>query len=357
MGAKIDRWAPVGLRAPGAKTAVVRELAAALPRTLVSLPGRIRSRPVRLSLTPRMRRRLVLGAIAVLVFGSLYHFWLRDSSLVAVEEVQVTGLSTKDGPRIRATLEAAAQDMTTLHIRVGELEEAARQFPVVGSIEVERDFPHGLRIHVEERPAAALVSVDDVPVPVAADGTVLSGLRPPEGLPLLRMEKPAADGRVTDPRTLRALLVAGAAPGELPQRIERVTEGPEQGIVVALEDGPEIIFGDADYVVEKWTAAVRVLADPEAAGATYVDVRLPERPVAGGLPVETIEPVAPAGEPIPAPPVEPVAPEAAVPTEPGAVVPGTPVDPAAPEAVPAPPTTAAPAPTPPTTTAPTDPQP
>jgi hypothetical protein len=34
-------------------------------------------------------------------------------------------------------------------------------------------------------------------------------------------------------------------------------------------------------------AAARVLSDRDAAGATYIDVRLPERPVAGGLPTDT----------------------------------------------------------------------
>lgn len=278
----------------------------------------------------------MLAALVALLLGSLYHFWLRNSSLVAVNDVEVTGLTTKDGPRIQAMLESVAEDMTTLNVRVDELEEAASAFPVVGSIHVEADFPHGLRIEVEERPAAALVSVDGVPLPVAADGTVLRGLRPPEGLPLLRMEKPATDAHVTDPQTLRALLVAGAAPAGFAQRIERISEGPEQGIVVELRNGPDVIFGDADYAIEKWTAAARVLADVDAAGATYIDVRLPERPVAGGLPVETIEPVAPAGEVI-APPVEAVPPETTVDPTTGAPV----TDPAVP----------------PTTTAPTTPQP
>jgi len=233
----------------------------------------------------------------------------------------------------------------------------ARQFPVIGAIHVERDFPHGLRIEVEERRPAALVSVDGVPVPVAGDGTVLQGLQVPEGLALLRMDEPAVDGRVTDPRTLRALLVAGAAPGGFPQRIDRVSEGPEQGIVIELEDGPEIIFGDADLAVEKWAAAARVMADADAAGASYIDVRLPERPVAGGLPVETIEPVAPAGEVV-LPPVEAVPPEAAVPpADPEAVTPGTTVDPAAPAPVTTPPATAPPAETAPVAPAPTSPQP
>jgi len=281
--------------------------------------------------------------------AGLYHFWLRDSSLVGVNEVEVTGLTTKDGPRIQAMLESVGEDMTTLHVQQDELEEAVSTFPVVGSIYVEADFPHGLRIEVTERPAAALVSVDDVPVPVAADGTLLRGLTPPEGLPLLRMEKPVTENQVTDPRTLRALLVTGAAPAGFPQRIDRVSEDAEQGVVIELEDGPEIIFGDADLVDEKWTAAVRVLADSDAAGATYIDVRLPERPVAGGLPVETIEPVAPAGDVI-TPPAEPVTPDSGVPAEDGTVTPEATVDPTTATA----PTTTTPEPT---TTTPTETQP
>ena len=38
-----------------------------------------------------------------------------------------------------------------------------------------------------------------------------------------------------DPRTLRALVVTGAAPRQLQQRIERVSEGPARGIVLQLQ--------------------------------------------------------------------------------------------------------------------------
>ena len=315
----------------------MRDLALALPRTLAAFPSRIASRPVRLSLTPRARRRAAAALLAAAVLGSLYWFWFRDSSFVEVRSVEVTGLTTKDGPRIESALAAAGEEMTTLHLRVEEIEEVAKAFPVIGSVEVTPDFPHGLRIEVAERRPAALVSVDGVPLPVAGDGTVLRGLQPPEGLAVVRMEKPVSDGRVTDPRTLRALLVAGAAPGAFPQRIERISESSQRGIVLELEEGPEIVFGDADHAVEKWAAATRVLADPEAQGATYIDVRIPERPVAGGLPVETIEPVAPAGDVVAtAPPVDPAVPvdPAAVPTDPAAPAPvdptaAAPTDPAA----------------------------
>ena len=90
-----------------------------------------------------------------------------------------------------------------------------------------------------------------------------------------------------------------------------------KGVVVPLENGPSVVFGDGSRVRAKWAAAVRVLADPDAAGAEYVDVRIPERPVAGGLPVKT---VAPAG----------------VPAEPAAPGPGAAVPPTAPNAPPLP---------------------
>ena len=85
----------------------------------------------------------------------------------------------------------------------------------------------------------------------------------------------------------------------------------EEGIVVELRDGPELIFGDATRVRAKWIAAVRILADPEAAGASYIDVRLPGRPAAGGLPAETLAPVAPAGS------AELAAPQGTAPAAPG----------------------------------------
>jgi cell division protein FtsQ len=86
-----------------------------------------------------------------------------------------------------------------------------------------------------------------------------------------------------------------AAPAPLRRRIERVNEEPGRGLVVELRRGPDVVLGSAERLEGKWAAAARVLADPAARGASYVDVRLPERPVAGGLGAQTIAPAAPAG--------------------------------------------------------------
>lgn len=108
-------------------------------------------------MTPRIRRRLLLAAAVWVILASIYQFWFRDSSFVAVNHVEVTGLTTKDAPSIRSALEAAGEDMTTLHLNRDALDAVAKQFPAIRSIAVETDFPHGLVIHVTERVPAALV--------------------------------------------------------------------------------------------------------------------------------------------------------------------------------------------------------
>src|SRR4051812_35932261 len=97
----------------------------------------------------RIRIGLGLVTVVVLVVGGW--LWLRDSSLVAVREVEVTGVTTSDGDRVRAALERAAQTMTTLHVREDALRGATAVFPSVGGLEVQTGFPHRLTIRVLER--------------------------------------------------------------------------------------------------------------------------------------------------------------------------------------------------------------
>ncbi|HEV7845617.1 MAG TPA: FtsQ-type POTRA domain-containing protein [Thermoleophilaceae bacterium] len=308
-----------------------------------------RVRPLAM-LPPSFRRRVLFALTACLVLAAGYQFWLRDSSFVAVEKVTVSGLTTKDANRVRAALTSAAHDMTTLHVKREELEQAIVAYPVVRALEVSPDFPHGLRIHVVEHRPAALVGG----LPVAGDGTILRGL-PVEGrLPTIPARGNLHGTRLKDPISLHAALVAGGAPAALRSRLEQVEMRGEDGLVVGVRDGPELIFGDATRVHAKWLAAARVLADPDAAGATYIDVRLPGRPAAGGLPAETLAPVAPAGAALMAPPTAAAPTGTAVDpaTEPLAPASPDPAQQSAPESAAAPaPTSAQPAPAPADTTA------
>ena len=299
---------------------------AAATATLRTLPR------VAAVLPPRLKRGLLIALAAAVLLTSLYHLWFRDSSFARVEKVTIFGLSTSDAPRIRNALEAAARDQSTLNVSVADLEQAVASYPIVHSLSVTPDFPHRLTIDVvEHRPVLALV-VGSRRVAVSASGTLLPGVAATSGLPVIRINGALPQREITDLATLQLVRVLGAAPDALRRRLLDARQRKGKGIVVRVRQGPDLIFGNAHRAAAKWAAAARVLADPKAAGASYVDVRLPERPAAGGLPVETIAPVAAAG-------TKPAAPAGT----PGAAVPDTSVTPGATVAPPAP-TTTAPAP-------------
>lgn len=232
------------------------------------------------ALGPHGRRRLAVGA---LLAGLLVATFLivRESSLVAVRDVSVTGVSGRDSARVRAALTSAAQDMTTLHVDVDALRTAVAPYPIVKDLRVHRDLPHGLRISVIEHVPVAGVSVDGQRMAVAADGTLLRGTSVAD-LPTLPLRTPPAGDRIPAGQTARIVAVLGAAPVRLRPLVSKVFVG-SRGLTLRLSTGTSLYFGTTDRVDAKWAAAARVLADPSSKGATYLDVRLPERPAAGGL--------------------------------------------------------------------------
>ena len=258
-----------------------------------TLPRRRATRRLRL---PRVPLRVLLAVVAVATLLGAGWLWLRDSSLAQVRDVTVTGASSSEEGRIRAALEAAALDMTTLRVREESLRAAAAPFSSVAGLRVDTDFPHGLRIEVLEHEAVAALAIGDRTIAATGSGLVLRGVVPGEELPVIRIDAAPAGERVDNANTLTALAVAGAAPEQLRSRIDRFWTGPK-GMMLALIDGPEVIFGTAADSRRKWLAAARVLADPSAAGATYLDVRSPERVAAGG--------VGPVPEPTPEPTADP----------------------------------------------------
>ena len=207
---------------------------------------------------------------------------LRDSSLVRVDRVTVVGASGPEAPRIRAALIRAAEGMTTLHVRLGALREAVGSFPTVKDVRVDRDLPHGLKVIVVGRPAVAALAAGDERLAVAADGTLLRGATVPSDVPSVKIAAPPAGARLSDSRAARALALVAAAPPAMRAHVERAFFG-DQGLEADIRHGPAIILGGGSRLRAKWIAAARVLGDPGAKGARYVDVRVPERAVAGGL--------------------------------------------------------------------------
>lgn len=255
-----------------------------LPRISVSVPAHI-------------RRRALAVLLAVVALFAIYRVWFRNSSFVSVEHVTVTGLTTSDASRIRLALVSAAHDMSTLHVKQSELNGAVSGFPVVKAVVAKPSFPHTLKIHVIEEQPTAVLAVGGERLLLAPDGTVLRGVATAHPLAVIRSHGAVPQETLTDRVPLSALHVAAAAPAPLVGRIASVGHDKE-GLVVHMRNGPRLIFGNDSRAYAKWAAVTAVLADPSSKGATYVDVRLPGRAVAGGLDAQTLAPISTTGNDI-----------------------------------------------------------
>ncbi len=239
---------------------------------------RLRGLP-RLSL-PRLTIRRV---VAVLVAGLLLlgaWLYVRSSSLVAIKQVQVTGVAGAQAGEIRAALANEAVTMTTLDVSTAKLESAVSGFPHIAGLRVSTHFPHGVTIAVNQQ--IPLATVTSGGRRVAVDG---AGLLLPRdataGLPSLSLAPDTAGNRVTTAGSLAALAVLRAAPYQLSSHLASARSTSHHGIAVQLRNGPVLYFGDTTQLTAKWAAADAVLASSDSAGASYIDVSAPDRPAAG----------------------------------------------------------------------------
>lgn len=226
---------------------------------------------------PRVRNRLIVAGLVLVALAAAYTLWFRNSSLVAIEDVRVTGADVPSG--VEGRLTAAATGLSTLNVDRAAIESAVADDPSVVALKIETDFPHAVTIDVQSREPAGWLDADGGTV-VAGDGTVLAtGVDRPDGIPEI-----AGGGSLGDRvqgSELAAARILGAVPGPLQPQVSRAHVDEDHGVVAELNGGIELRFGSPANGDQKWRAAAAVLADPTLTSATYIDLSAPLRPVVG----------------------------------------------------------------------------
>jgi len=262
------------------------------PRAL----SRLRASGARMLARRRVRIALVCALVALPLLGGGW-LWFRKSSFVSVQTVRVVGATGPQAHAIDAALRSAAHGMSTLDLDTAALRSAVSQFAFVRGLHATTHFPHTLVITLDEQPPVAELVVDGAHTAVSAGGLVLGAGALTAGLPTVSGHwQPQPGQAVHEGSVLAALTVLGAAPRALAAQVASVYPS-SHGLTVAMRNGLLVYFGDAQRAPAKWRALERVLLDEGSAGASYVDVRAPERPAAGGFPEGVPPPVSsPYGE-------------------------------------------------------------
>ena len=235
-------------------------------------------------------RSLLVGLAAVSIAVGLYGL-ARETSLFAVRAIDVEGAQGAVAADVSAALRSY-QGRSLVAVNVGAVEQRADAIASVRSAVVDRAFPHTLRIRVVPETPVAVLRRGSESWLVSARGRVIRTIDRGNRPTLPRIWLPAitelregafladAPGALAA-RSLTALVGSG-----FPDRISFVRALDGQ-ITLGLRGGLEIQLGvpvDLRLKIAIARGILPLLALPRKGGPDYLDLTVPERPVAGRNP-------------------------------------------------------------------------
>jgi cell division protein FtsQ len=225
-------------------------------------------------------RSLAIGFGLIAVAAGAYAI-ARETSIFALQRIEVEGAPPALASQIRTALgPLEGASLVSFSSSVANRRLAA--LPQIAHVSYDRDFPHTLKVTVTvEQPVAVLRKAAEAWL-VSASGRVLQALRPGTYPPLPRIWVAAeTDVAVGAPvETGDAITVAAALRGShFPAHVLSVQDAGGGQVVMQLAAGRQVRLGDLSNLAVKLAVAAAII--PQSAGASYIDVSVPTRAVAG----------------------------------------------------------------------------
>jgi cell division septal protein FtsQ len=225
---------------------------------------------------------VVLTALALVGAGIGAYFTARQTSLFALRNVDVEGAPPRVAAEVRASLSSYRGTSLVSFESTRAAKSVVSVVADVAGARFDRAFPHTLRVRVQlERPVAVLRRGGDAWL-VSASARVLRALQPPyPHLPRIWVPRSVDIAINSTLGGLGAMGIAAVAPLK-PLRVDADvrqvrTDGGELTLVLA--SGLQLRLGDSGELKLKLSIVKQLL--PVTAGAAYLDISVPERPVAG----------------------------------------------------------------------------
>jgi cell division protein FtsQ len=243
-------------------------------------PAAARIHPPRAAL----RRPLLVGLVALILVGSCIGAYVgaRQTGVFSLDRIAVDGASRSTAARIQSALRPYLGE-SLVRFNRADAERRLVSVPEVAEAHFDRDFPHTLKVRVRlERPVAVLRRGSDAWL-VSSTARVLERLTKRPYPPLPRIWLPAS-AEVSINATLDGAGAKGVAavaplrPLRLAARVRQVLTGDGE-LTLVLASGTKLRLGDTGDLRLKLAIARQILALTHS--AAYIDVSVPERPVAG----------------------------------------------------------------------------
>jgi cell division protein FtsQ len=230
-------------------------------------------------------RSLVVG-LALLVSCVSAYVGARETSVFAVRTIDVRGASPRIVEEVQAAFRAEL-GVSLLKLDPAGLEQRLAAIPTVHSVTLDRAFPNTLVVDVRpERPVAVIRRGAEGWL-VSARGRVMQSVERGAFLTLPRIwlgkEASIEVGETVPPdQGGTAAAALGPLTGSAFARRILLVEARGDELTLVLRSGTELRLGDPGDLRLKLVIGQRILADfgYGAPRGSYIDVSVPERPVA-----------------------------------------------------------------------------
>ena len=253
------------------------------------LPLRRRARVDVLRFAPSGRSLAVAAALVLVAAG--FYVLARETSMFAVQRIDVEGTSPAVAAQVR-TLLRSYEGRSLVAVDAAAVEQDVDGLAAVRNSVVDRAFPHTLRVLVIPELPVAVLRRGAGSWLVSARGRVIGAIAHGRRRALPRIWLPSrtdiAVGALLadEPGGLAARSLAAFVGSGFPGRIAFVRALDRQ-ITLGLRGGLEIRLGapvDLRLKIAIARGILPTLALPAAGGPDYLDLAVPERPVAGRNP-------------------------------------------------------------------------
>jgi cell division protein FtsQ len=233
------------------------------------------------------RRRTVLLSLIATGAAIAGGWWVVTGPPGRIDSVEVIGYDGPDSAALKETIRIVSRRGTVVDPPVDLLRRATSGFPWVEGLDVSRDFPLGISVHIRQaRPAAVAVPDTGPRMLLSTSGRVLGAVTsPPPPLPRVRVGGVDLEPGQTvgDPAIRAAVAFAAALSPKVAGRVLGLHE--EEGALIGrLTAGPELRLGPPEDLPAKAAALELVLGQlspEEEKSARYVDLSVPSRPAVG----------------------------------------------------------------------------
>ena len=229
--------------------------------------------------------RSLLVAFAVLGGVLLALVAARETPLFGVRAIEVTGASPGVERQVARTLaDRRGDSLVGLDLDAARTDVAA--LPAVAAVAFDRAYPNTLRVTVVPERPVAVVRQGASAFVVSERGRVIARVprtrRPELARIWVARDVPLEPGAIVDGDLRTAVgAVAPLAGVRFPGRVVSVATGDDE-LTLRLGSGLELRLGEPAHVDLKLAVAGRILPLlPEGSG--YLDLSVPDRPVAGPI--------------------------------------------------------------------------